>query len=69
MKGWKDYLRAKEIFTAPAVLAGVTQSGVWNVAAVARAAPAWNVSPGTNPMAAVHAVGVVPQVTGMSFTE
>jgi len=32
-------LRAKEIFTAPAMLAGVTQSGVWNVAAVARAAP------------------------------
>jgi hypothetical protein len=39
------YLRTIEIFTAPAAFAGATHSGVWNVTAVARAAPCWKTSP------------------------
>ena len=57
-----------EIFTALAALAGVTHSGVWNVAAVARAAPGWNASPGISPMLALG-LAVVVHVTGMSLAE
>ena len=58
-----------EIFTAVAALDGATQAGAWNVAAVARAAPGWNVSPGMSPMLALHDFGVVVQLTGMSLAE
>ena len=51
------------------VLLRVTHSGVWNVVAVARAAPGWNASPGRSAMLALHTLGVVAQLTGMSLAE
>src|SRR6185503_16855605 len=63
----KPYLRVIEIFTALAALAGATHAGVWNVVALARAAPAWNASPSASPMLALHGVADVVQLTGMSL--
>ena len=65
----QTYFLATEIFTAPATDAGATQSAVWNVTAVARAAPDWNASPAARPMLALQAFGLVVHVTGMSVAE
>ena len=60
------YLRENEIFTPLATFAGVIHCGVWNVTAVARAAPACHASPGNNPIVAVHGFAAVVQLRGMS---
>ena len=65
----RGYLRVTETFTALVAPAGVIHAGVSNVAAVARAAPGWNASPGMSPMLALHDLGVVVQLTGMSLAE
>ena len=62
-------MRVIEIFTALAALDGAIHAGIWNVAALARAAPAWKVSPGMSAMLALHDFGVVVQLTGMSLAE